>query len=135
METPNGSMISVFKKPPGWAGFFMRMLGARAIIISSVVVLEIEIDDLDFELVDPERETPVLGHEQAPDALPIAGELVRFPARHAPQFLFVLHVLKERNHLAELVDGVGLKPRGIVGLNESAQTLVLHIPDYHARSW
>lgn len=46
------------------------------------VVFVVEIDDLDLRLVDLERYAPIAGDAEAPCAVPIACQVMRFPARH-----------------------------------------------------
>ena len=45
-----------------------------------MVIFIVEVDYLDFGLVDPERDPPVLGHEKAPGAFSIASELMGLSA-------------------------------------------------------
>jgi hypothetical protein len=42
------------------------------------MIFIVEVDDLDLVTVDAKRHPPVLGHEQAPGSLPVAGQLMRF---------------------------------------------------------
>src|SRR5262245_28926493 len=102
----SGSRISVRMNTPGCGGFFIR--SSR----SAVVVLIVHLDE--FTGVHAEREPPIARYPQAPSALPIAGQLMRPPARHRPDLLRGLHVLEERQHLPELVHGVGREAAGLV---------------------
>jgi hypothetical protein len=93
--------------------------------------LVIEIDDFDLDLVDPKRDPPIFGDEQTPVALPVTRQLMRLPAWNRPKLILPLHVLQEGENAAELGDHGRLQARGIVIFDESTQTLVDHVPDFH----
>jgi hypothetical protein len=96
-----------------------------------MVILIIEVDDLDFGLVNPKSQSPVLRHEKAPDALSITGELMGLPAWHRSQFVLTLHVLKEGDHAAELQHDGSLKAGAVIMLDEAPKAFVLHVPYFH----
>jgi hypothetical protein len=96
-----------------------------------MIVFKIEINDRDLDLVDYECESPILCNKQAPGAFSTAGKLVSLPTRYATQFLFSIHILKKGNYIAKLGDGGRRNAGTIIGLDEAAQSLVLHISDFH----
>lgn len=78
-----------------------------------MVILKVDIDDL--VVLDPEGYPPVTGDVQAPCALAVTGQNVRFPCGKGAQLFGVLHRIKECQYLAELVHGVRAHAlRGVV---------------------
>lgn len=96
-----------------------------------VVIFIVEVDNLDFGLVDPERDPPVLGHEKAPGAFSIASELMGLPARDRAQFVFPLHILEEGDDATDFRHYGRLQAGGIIIFDESAQPLMDHVSDSH----
>ena len=96
-----------------------------------MVVFIIEVDDLDFLPVDPKRQSPVFGDEQAPCALAVAGQQMRFPAWHGAKLLLALHVLEERDDPPNLDDDRRLYPAGVIVVDEPPQSFMDHVPDFH----
>jgi hypothetical protein len=96
-----------------------------------VVVLIIEVNDLKFDLIDPECDTPVFRYEQAPSAFSIASELVGFPGRDRLQFLDTLHVLQKGENLVDFINILSGQTRPAVVLKKAPQPFVLHISYLH----
>src|SRR6266571_1989832 len=94
-----------------------------------MVVLKVDVDDL--VVLDPEGDPPVTGDVQAPCAVAVAGQNLRFPCGKGAQLLGALRRIEECQHLAELVHGVRAHAlRGIV-LVQPAQTRVRNTPYFH----
>src|SRR3546814_20183391 len=89
-----------------------------------VVIFIVEVDDLDLVAVDPKRHPPVLGDEQAPRSLAVAGQHMGLPARHGAKLVLPLHVLQESDHAPDLGDTGGVKAAFIVMFDESTPSLV-----------
>jgi hypothetical protein len=96
-----------------------------------VVVFIVKIDNLDFGLIDPECDAPVLGDKQAPCAFTITGELMRFPTWNRAQLILSFHILEERNDAKELGNHGRLQAGRVIVLNQTAQTFVDHVSDSH----
>src|ERR1035437_1283745 len=71
---------------------------------SSVIIFIIDIQYL--AVPDLERQAPVTRDVQAPHSLAVPGKLVGFPWWESTQFFWILHVLQEGQHCAELVHGI-----------------------------
>src|SRR5215467_9248930 len=110
-ERPAGWIISVRIKSPGCGGFFMGMALAPSVL---VVVFQIHVANLVLRRVDTEGQPPVAGDAKAPSALPVTGKSVDLPDRQRLQFLRILHVVEVRQHLPELVYGIGRHALGLV---------------------
>ena len=102
-----------------------------------MVILKVEVDD--FVVLYPKGHSPVTGNLQAPRALSVASQNVRFPHGKGAQLLGFLHRIEERKNLSELVHGVRAQaPRG-VRLVQATQTFVRNTPRFltqmYARFW
>ena len=68
-----------------------------------MVVFQIYVADFLLFGVDTKRQAAVAGDAKAPSALAIARKRVCLPGRERAQFLRVLHVIEECQHLPKLV--------------------------------
>ena len=71
-DRPRGSMISVFMNDPGWG----RVQHGHNSLL--VVILKVQVADFLGVAIDPKREPPNLRDVQAPCALSVAGQAMRF---------------------------------------------------------
>ncbi len=96
-----------------------------------MIILIIYVADLMFLGVDAEGQTPVACDMKTPCAFAIAAHLMRFPDRDRSQFLGVFHVLKERQHLTELVHRVGRNTFPVIFVIQVFQSFVDKVPYPH----
>src|ERR1035441_7468662 len=130
-DRPAGSMISVRMKSPGCGGFFMGMVGCSCV---SVVIFQIYVADFALGGVNAKRQTAVTGNAQAPCAFAVTGQCVHLPCRKRAQLLRVAHIVKEAEHLAHLLRGIGWHALRAVFRVEPLQALVGEIPYFHRQS-
>lgn len=93
-----------------------------------------EVANLTFAGVDPEGQAPVACDVKAPCAFAVTGHLMRFPERDRAQFIGVLHVLKERQHLTELVHRVGRNTFLVIFVIKAFQSFMHNVPYPHRES-
>src|SRR5215471_5526340 len=121
--SPSGSRISVRMKLPGCGGFCMRCS------LAGVVVLIVHLDDL--LILDAKGQAPVGRDVQAPHPAPIARQLMRPPAGQRAEFLGALHVLQERQHLAQLVHDGRRQATGLIPQIQAPQAGMGKRPNRH----
>src|ERR1035437_2294721 len=97
-----------------------------------MIVLVIEVEDLAFLRVNSERDPPVAGDGKAPGSLAVAGELMRFPARHVAEFLGVVHFLQEGQNVPDLLHDSRSQAGRIIALNEAPQPPMNHVSELHS---
>ena len=97
-----------------------------------MVILKVQVTD--FFFVDAEGQPPVRRDVQASDALAVAGQLMGFPHRDRPQFVFAFHVLQEGQHHTELIHGRGGQALCAVFRVEAFDALVNDVPYLHVIS-
>ena len=96
-----------------------------------MVIFQIQVADFWLCAVNAKRQTRVAGYAQAPRALSVADQGVRFPARKRMQFPGALHVIEKCQPLSELIRRVGGNPFRAILLVKPFQPFVGEAPYSH----
>ena len=78
-----------------------------------VIVFQIHVADFSVCAFDAKRQAPVARDAQAPRPLAVAGQHMGSPGWQRAQFLRILHVVEECQHLTEFVHRIGGKTLGV----------------------
>jgi len=97
-----------------------------------VIIFQIQITDFLLCGIDAKRQAPVARDGETPGAFAVPRQSMGFPRRKCTQLLWPRHVVKESEHLAELVHSVGRYAFGVVLRVEPFQTLMDDVPYFHA---
>lgn len=99
-----------------------------------MIVFQVQVVDFVRGGINAEGQAPVPCDTQAPGALAVAGEDMRFPRGECPQFFRVRHRIKEPQHLAEFVYGIGWHAFDAVVFIEPIQPLMKEVSNTHRAS-
>ena len=96
-----------------------------------VVIFQIHVVDFSICGIDTKRQSAISGDTEAPCALSVARECMDLPCRERAQFLGVLHVIEERQHLPKLVNRIGWNTLRDIFRVEPLQALMDEVPYLH----
>ena len=74
-----------------------------------MVIFKIHVSDFALFGINTKGQPPVTRDVQAPEALPVSFQQVRFPYCDGFEFVWIVHVLQKSEHFAEFVHGIWMQ--------------------------
>ena len=96
-----------------------------------MAIFQVDVVDFAFCSINAEGQTTIAGDREAPRSSAVARQRVYLPRRESTQFLWVLHVVEERQHLSGLVHRIRRNAFCGVLSVELLQALMNEVPYFH----